>query len=347
MCNIAAYVGTRPAAPVLIEMLRRQEGLNGGCYVGIATLHEGRIHYRKIVGTLDRLLAETDAACLPGTVGLIHTRTPGGGNEEWGHPFLGEKNGVPVTAYVLNGSRSFFSSVPRNVPRAESLIKDGYTFRTRTVGGIAGEHTPLLEDGTCVHTSEIMSNLILRNLDRGMEPAFAMEAAMDEFPLECVGLLLSVAHPDRISYSRFNMPMNLGFAEHGCYMASAALCFPEDAGYPLPVPAGSVGYVYRDHYESYPYKKLPASLAPITARVRKEGYDAVVAALKDGNQTVPLLAKLVAPIFDEADCVQKAMLVYDILYILHREGRLKYDTVPVPWGSFGFSYPQFRFRLEK
>jgi len=27
MCNIAGYVGTKPAAPILIEMMRKQEGL--------------------------------------------------------------------------------------------------------------------------------------------------------------------------------------------------------------------------------------------------------------------------------------------------------------------------------
>ena len=345
MCNIAAYVGTKPAAPLLIDMIRRQEGLNGGFYVGIATIHEGKIHYRKVRGDLNRLLTETDALSLPGTVGVAHTRTPGGGNEEWGHPFVGMKDGAPVTAYLLNGSRGFFASVPRNVLMAESLISDGYSFRTRTVGEITKEHTPLLSDGTCVHTSEIMSNLILRNIDRGMAEPFAMEAAMMDFPLECVGLLLSVAHGDRIAYSRFNMPMNLGFADHGCYMASAALCFPEDAAYPLPVPAGSVGYVYKDHYESYPYKKLPATLAPITARVRKEGYDAVVAALQEGKQTVPALAKLVAPLFDAADCVQKAMLVYDILYILHREGRLKIETVTVPGDTEDLTAPRFDLSL--
>ncbi len=47
MCNIAGYVGERQAAPVLIEMLKKQEGFAGGFYSGIATIHEGRIYYAK------------------------------------------------------------------------------------------------------------------------------------------------------------------------------------------------------------------------------------------------------------------------------------------------------------
>lgn len=346
MCNIAAYVGTRRAAPILIDMIRKQEGLNGGFYIGLATVFEGKIHYRKVVGSLETLLSQTDALELPGTVGVIHTRTPGGGNEEWGHPMLGEKNGQPVIALVLNGSRSYFADRNLNVPMAESLIRDGYTFRTRTVGEIPKETTPLLADGTCVHITEIMTNVILRNMDRGMAPSAAMEAAMGDFPLECVKLLLTADREDRIAYSRFNMPMNLGYADHGCYMASAALCFPEDASYPLPVPAGSHGYVYADHYESYPYKSMPAVLAPITARTRKEGYDIVVRALEEGNQTVPMLAKAVTEAFEPADCIQRAMLVYDVLYLLQKEGRLTVTTKPLPGVRPDLTAPEFRLGLK-
>ena len=75
MCNIAGYVGERRAAPILIEMLRREEGIDAGFYTGIATLHEGKIHYRKLTGNLDDLLRETDAIDLPGNIGIIHSRT--------------------------------------------------------------------------------------------------------------------------------------------------------------------------------------------------------------------------------------------------------------------------------
>ena len=68
MCNIAGYVGERRAAPILIEMLRREEGIDAGFYTGLATIHNGKIYYRKICGTLDTLLLKTDAADLPGNL---------------------------------------------------------------------------------------------------------------------------------------------------------------------------------------------------------------------------------------------------------------------------------------
>ena len=92
MCTIAGYVGNRCAAPILIEMLKKEEGVDSGFYTGIATIHEGKIHYRKLVGDVKQLLEKTDAASLPGTIGFIHSRTPGNPWDFWAHPFTYEKN---------------------------------------------------------------------------------------------------------------------------------------------------------------------------------------------------------------------------------------------------------------
>ena len=56
MCNIAGYVGTKPAAPILIEMMRREEGWDAGFYTGIATVSGGKLYTDKVVGDLDHLL---------------------------------------------------------------------------------------------------------------------------------------------------------------------------------------------------------------------------------------------------------------------------------------------------
>ncbi|MBO5652898.1 MAG: glutamine--fructose-6-phosphate aminotransferase, partial [Clostridia bacterium] len=67
MCNIAGYAGKRRAAPILLEMLRRQQAFDGDMSTGIATVHEGKLYCRKIVGDVDKLIAETDVLDLPGT----------------------------------------------------------------------------------------------------------------------------------------------------------------------------------------------------------------------------------------------------------------------------------------
>ena len=86
MCTIAGYAGKRRAAPILIEMMRKEEFMDGGLSTGIATIHEGKLYTAKVTGDLETLLRETDAADLPGTVGIIHSRT-GGNLVSHAHPF--------------------------------------------------------------------------------------------------------------------------------------------------------------------------------------------------------------------------------------------------------------------
>ena len=58
MCNIAGYIGPERAAPILIDMIRKQEGLNGGFFTGIVTVAEDGLHYAKVMGDLSELLRQ-------------------------------------------------------------------------------------------------------------------------------------------------------------------------------------------------------------------------------------------------------------------------------------------------
>jgi len=48
MCTMAAFAGERPAAPVLLEMLERQEGLWSGHFSGISTLCGGKVYTARV-----------------------------------------------------------------------------------------------------------------------------------------------------------------------------------------------------------------------------------------------------------------------------------------------------------
>ena len=41
MCNIAGYAGNQQAAPILLEMLRKQEPYDGDMSTGVASILEG------------------------------------------------------------------------------------------------------------------------------------------------------------------------------------------------------------------------------------------------------------------------------------------------------------------
>ena len=74
MCQLAAYVGSREAAPILLDALRLQEGYFGGQATGLVALDEGRIRIVKRPGPVDHVRATSDIAALTGTTGIAHSR---------------------------------------------------------------------------------------------------------------------------------------------------------------------------------------------------------------------------------------------------------------------------------
>jgi hypothetical protein len=110
------------------------------------------------------------------------------------------------------------------------------------------EGYPTLSDGSGVHMSDAMCQLISRNIDGGMPMDTAMAEAFLEMPSEIVGLLVSLSDPEGIAWSRINMPMMLAFADHGAYLASSAMGIPEDAREPIPLPPCAGGMVYKDSF---------------------------------------------------------------------------------------------------
>ena len=340
MCNIAGYVGTRRAAPILIEMLRVQEGLNAGFYTGITTIHEGKIYYRKLVGNLDDLLARTDAADLPGNIGVIHSRTPGANaveGKEYAHPFITEKDGEVFSTMVLNGTSGFFK--PLREARVETtlrLLEKSVKFRSHC----KGEGTLNLPDGTCVHSSDVFCQIVEEHRKAGLPLHAAAANAFADMPTEAVVLMLSLFKQDAITYSRFNFPMHVAHCDHGTYLATTPQAMPEDAGDYHLLPVRSSGYIYQDHFECYPFPAKIATIAPLTPARRAKIYEIICRKLEEGEQTVSTLAAAIRPAFEGYDCGQVGASIYQVLDELSREGKLKCKRRYMPGQLEGLFAPE-------
>ena len=151
MCGIVGIVGERPAAPLLLEALRRLE-YRGYDSAGIATLVGGRLERRRARGKLEALAGRLEAEPLGGTCGIGHTRwaTHGAPTENNAHPHVGE--GVAV---VHNGIIENFQEL-----RA-GLIARGHRFDTQT-------------------DTEVVPHLVSRQMARGLGPREAVLAAVRE-----------------------------------------------------------------------------------------------------------------------------------------------------------------------
>ncbi len=222
MCNIAGYVGTKTAAPILIDMMRRQEGFNAGYYTGLATIHEGKLLMDKVIGDVQVLLEQTDCASFPGTTGFIHSRSKSGGSVEWGHPFMGTGEKI---AYIANGTAGVFKKEFAQAHRDAytSLLEQGYTMRSREENPI-GSYT-VMPDGAGVHTSDLVCQKIAQYVDMGNTTMDAIDKTFCELTGEVIGLVLNREEEDRISYGRINFPMFVGFASHGTYLSSTPRLF--------------------------------------------------------------------------------------------------------------------------
>ena len=322
MCNIAGYVGTKRAAPILIEMMLRQEGYNGGFYTGLATIHDGELYHAKLTGNTRHLIENTNAQELPGTTGIMHSRTNDGGGDAWAHPFIGYRGAKASLAYVANGAAGFFAPrLPEYSQKIEELLKQGYQM-TR-LPHTDNKPYQVLSDGSHVHMSDAMCQLILRNMDRGAETVSAMANAFCDMPAEVVALALDPKRPDQIVWARINTPMYVGFAEHGAYLASTPVAFPGDVyTEPQLLPACSSGYVYECGYTVKPFSSPPACVANMDAEIRKRIYEEVCSILKKEPIRFADLVKQVRSLFMEGDIAPAHALVYETLLSLKNQGRL-------------------------
>ncbi|OQB24533.1 MAG: Glutamine--fructose-6-phosphate aminotransferase (isomerizing) [Firmicutes bacterium ADurb.Bin182] len=125
MCGIVGYVGSKQAAPLLLDGLEKLE-YRGYDSAGLAVINEDGIRVEKSKGRLSALRALTDdGRTLPGSVGIGHTRwaTHGEPSDINSHPHLSRSGRVAV---VHNGI------VENYMQLRDFLLSHGYAFVSDT-----------------------------------------------------------------------------------------------------------------------------------------------------------------------------------------------------------------------
>ena len=338
MCNLAGYAGNRQAAPILLEMLRAQQAYNGGKSTGIATIHEGKIHMRKVVGNVDDLIRNTDALELPGTIGIAHSRPSGKpGLEEYAQPFL-SMDGQSVL--MTNGIQPAFCSYTGDWNKAVDLLVDGgYTFRTE-VDNPKGE-SPKRANGRFVNPPEVRVNLVSHYLKQGKTLTEALAASCTHMYSDNVSVLMNALQPDTIFACRTTRPMNVLVGSGETLLSTTPLAFPNDVSgeaYPLPLmyvcAVSAKGMtITSDRID----RETPSAVTPL---VHQKALPRVCALLQGKKGDPVLFDTIEIAIREEMKDIwpeqrtfqQEARLAYDILRQLKDEGRLKQ-------GKFIYAHP--------
>jgi glucosamine--fructose-6-phosphate aminotransferase (isomerizing) len=194
MCGIVGVIGSRPAAPVILESLFRLE-YRGYDSAGIATLVNGHIDRRRAEGKLGNLAAALDRTPLTGTIGIGHTRwaTHGAPTESNAHP-----HGTARVSLVHNGIIENHAEL-----RAE-LEAEGQEFSTET-------------------DTETVAQLVDLNLQRGMAPIEAAGAALRRLEGAYALAMIFAGHPELIVAAQHGAPLAVGFGEDEMFVGSDGL----------------------------------------------------------------------------------------------------------------------------
>jgi glucosamine--fructose-6-phosphate aminotransferase (isomerizing) len=194
MCGIVGVIGTRRAAPIVLEALRRLE-YRGYDSAGIATLVDGHIERRRAEGKLGNLAASLDKTALAGTIGIGHTRwaTHGAPTESNAHP-----HGTALVSLVHNGIIENHAEL-----RAE-LEAEGQEFSTET-------------------DTETVAQLVDLNLKRGMTPIQAAGAALKRLEGAYALAMIFAGHPELIVGAQHGAPLAIGFGDDEMFVGSDAL----------------------------------------------------------------------------------------------------------------------------
>ena len=343
MCNIAGYIGTKEASPILFDMIKRQEGYAGGYYAGIAVLDNGKISCRKLTGKVEMLERDTDALALSGKLGIIHSRSNAGGPDAWAHPFVATRNGEAVTAYAAVGSNGFFSSRRQEFDDiANELFSEGFEMSSG-IHGIESEIYPTMPDGAKVHMSDVMCQLVFKYILEGNTGEAAMAKAFCRMPGEIIGLNVNKNEPDRITWAKISEALFVSFSEHGAYVSSSPEGFPEDAGDVHILPPNSSGCIFKDHYTVVPFEKAPCTVRGMDASIVKHCYDEILNILEAEQSLYPVWDKLKLTL-SGADCYQISSLLYVVIEALKKEGKIALRTVEAEGAKEGVTAYQFMMK---
>lgn len=193
MCGIVGYVGSREAAPIVVEGLKRLE-YRGYDSAGLAVQEGGKIVTLKKVGKVSHLESALRAGAITGCVGMGHTRwaTHGEPNEVNAHPHLDCSGSIAV---IHNGVIENYSSLKKK------LIAGGHQFRSET-------------------DTEVLSHLIeeLHKAGGGLEQA--VRKALHQVKGTYGIVVMSSYEPGKLIVARKGSPLAIGFGEGEFLIAS-------------------------------------------------------------------------------------------------------------------------------
>ncbi len=250
MCGIVGYIGTKQAAPIILDGLGRLE-YRGYDSAGMAVYDGSRINITKSVGRLKVLENMTHGGeTMPGLCGIGHTRwaTHGAPSDTNAHPHFNADETITV---VHNG-------IIENYLHLRQMLTDkGYRFVSETDTEVLAHLLDYYYKGNPL---EAVTKVLHR-----VEGSYAL------------GILFADC-PDQIFAARKDSPLIVGQNEDGCFIASdvpAILKYTRNVYY---VDNQEVVRLRSDHMHFYTVDEEEITKEPVTIEwdadaAEKAGYE--------------------------------------------------------------------------
>lgn len=194
MCGIVGYVGSKQAAPILLEGLSKLE-YRGYDSAGVCVYGDVGLQVAKSKGRLQTLCDKIDGGnALPGTVGIGHTRwaTHGAPSDANSHPHLSDSGKISL---VHNGI------IENEAMLRQQLIEKGVRFHSETDTEVVANLVGYF------YEQERDFLLAVRNALARLEGSFALGIMC----IDCPGTVVAV---------KKDSPLIFGFGEGENYIAS-------------------------------------------------------------------------------------------------------------------------------
>jgi len=238
MCVWSAYSGTEEAAPLLWKSVHDIEGIWAGFYTGIVTQKDGRLFWRKCEGHTGLWKEQFDFTQIPGTCGMMHSRTNSGGDARFAHPYMACHH---VVGAISQGCTGMYSDcIGRFVEAGNELLDKGFSFDDAD-NNPRQNYKILLKDGSRVPLSEIATSVIEEEYMRTGDVLGALRHEICRLPEESATMFLFADKPGLIAFINVNQHLVWQRRAGQVFMSVTTLGLP--GGYGCEIPGNSIGYV--------------------------------------------------------------------------------------------------------
>ncbi|GAH93937.1 unnamed protein product [marine sediment metagenome] len=200
MCGIIGFIGNEPAAPIVLQGLRKLE-YRGYDSAGMASIKDGKLHLKKDAGKIEEVNQKHKLEQLPGNIAIGHTRwaTHGGVSQKNAHPHVDCAKQIAV---AHNG-------IVENYQELRQMLKaEGHIFTSET-------------------DTEVIPHLIEDYLKEGSTLEKAVLMATQRLKGSYAFVAISAQEPQKMVATRRDNSLVIGIGDKGSFATSDILSLPD------------------------------------------------------------------------------------------------------------------------